>query len=150
MRYPCSPSPLTAIEAWVLLSSGCSPRAFRHTSQPQFHCGTPPPAAAPRTTTRSMIRLLAFQRFELRSFGPRTFRATNISKVDTSTRTIPVRERATPGGPPASNVKLTCRLLAGGARIHVDFHVNRYFDDLWGLPGHCSSPFQLGRNPPYQ
>ena len=33
-------------------------RAARQPSQPQFHCGTPPPAAAPRTTTRSMIRLL--------------------------------------------------------------------------------------------
>src|SRR5262245_48322411 len=29
--------------------------------QPQFHCGTPPPAAAPRMTTRSMIRLLEIE-----------------------------------------------------------------------------------------
>jgi hypothetical protein len=33
-------------------------RAARQILQPQFHCGTPPPAAAPRTTTRNMIRLL--------------------------------------------------------------------------------------------
>src|ERR1700743_3653311 len=33
-------------------------RAIRQTGQPQFHCGTPPPAAAPRTTTRSMTGLL--------------------------------------------------------------------------------------------
>src|SRR5438128_5334814 len=61
MRYQCAPSALTAIEAWVLRSSGCSVRAIRHTGHPQFHCGTPPPAAAPRTTTRSMIRLLENQ-----------------------------------------------------------------------------------------
>src|SRR3954447_26997935 len=63
-RNQCSPSALTAIEAWVLLSSGCPFRAVRHTGHPQFHCGTPPPAAAPRTTTRSMIRLL-----EIRTLG---------------------------------------------------------------------------------
>ncbi len=28
------------------------PRATRQISQLQFHCGTPPPAAAPSTTTR--------------------------------------------------------------------------------------------------
>jgi len=43
MRYQCSPSRLIAIEAWVLLSSGFSLRAFRQTGHPQFHCGTPPP-----------------------------------------------------------------------------------------------------------
>src|SRR3954447_21906141 len=58
MRNQCSLSRLTAIEAWVLLSSGFSLRAFLQTGHPQFHCGTPPPAAAPRTTTRSMVRLL--------------------------------------------------------------------------------------------
>jgi hypothetical protein len=31
-------------------------------------------------------------------------------------------------------------LLAGGARIHVDFHADRHFDDLWCLPGHFGSP----------
>jgi len=28
------------------------------------------------------------------------------------------------------------RLFAGGAGVHVDFHADRYFDDLGGLPGH--------------
>jgi hypothetical protein len=28
------------------------------------------------------------------------------------------------------------RLLAGGARIHVDFHADRHFDDFRGFPGH--------------
>jgi hypothetical protein len=40
------------------------------------------------------------------------------------------------------NVKQSDRLLAGGARIHVDFHADRHFDDLWGLPGHFGSPSQ--------
>jgi hypothetical protein len=30
------------------------------------------------------------------------------------------------------------RLLAGGARIHVDFHADRHFYDLWCLPGHLA------------
>jgi hypothetical protein len=30
------------------------------------------------------------------------------------------------------------RLLAGRARIHIDFHADRHFDDLWGLPGHLA------------
>ena len=55
-RYQCTPSRLNAIEACVLTSSGFSLRAFWQTGHPQFHCGTPPPAAAPRTTIRSMIR----------------------------------------------------------------------------------------------
>src|SRR6202012_5722261 len=76
-----------AMEACVLCNSGCSPRAVRHTSHPQFHCGTPPPAAAPRTTTRSMNRLLATQ-FEQRAMRcaqillrPDLCRA-DITKVD--------------------------------------------------------------------
>ena len=56
-RYQWLPSLENAIEACVLWSSGCASLAARHTSHPQFHCGTPPPAAAPRTTMRSMIRL---------------------------------------------------------------------------------------------
>jgi hypothetical protein len=32
------------------------------------------------------------------------------------------------------------RLFAGRAGVHVDFHANRHFDDLGGLPGHCRSP----------
>jgi hypothetical protein len=32
------------------------------------------------------------------------------------------------------------RLFAGRAGVHVDFHANRHFDDLGGLPGHFRSP----------
>jgi hypothetical protein len=28
------------------------------------------------------------------------------------------------------------RLFAGRAGVHIDFHADRHFDDLWGLPGH--------------
>jgi hypothetical protein len=34
----------------------------------------------------------------------------------------------------------SAELLAGGARIHVDFHADRHFDDLRGFPGHFGSP----------
>jgi hypothetical protein len=30
------------------------------------------------------------------------------------------------------------RLLAGGAHIHVDFHANRHFNDLWCFPSHLA------------
>jgi hypothetical protein len=33
-----------------------------------------------------------------------------------------------------------CRLLAGSAGIHVDFHADRHFDDLRCFPGHFGSP----------
>src|SRR3954464_6160836 len=46
-----------AIDAWVLRNAGPSSRAAVQIGQPQFHCGTPPPAAAPRTTTRNITRL---------------------------------------------------------------------------------------------
>jgi hypothetical protein len=35
---------------------------------------------------------------------------------------------------------LYCRLLAGSAGIHVDFHADRHFDDLRCFPGHLGSP----------
>jgi hypothetical protein len=35
---------------------------------------------------------------------------------------------------------LYCRLLAGSAGIHVDFHADRHFDDLRCFPGHFGSP----------
>jgi hypothetical protein len=38
------------------------------------------------------------------------------------------------------NVKLRRRLLAGGASVHIDFHADRHFDNLGGLPGHFGSP----------
>jgi hypothetical protein len=43
-----------------------------------------------------------------------------------------------------ADVKPTSRLLAGGAGIHVDFHTDGHFDDLWGLPGHFGSPCKRG------
>ena len=96
IRNQCSPSALIAIDAWVLWSSGCSLRAARQTGHPQFHCGTPPPAAAPRTTTRSMIRLLEILK-------------ARMSKADSKggrRRHDPRSGRITPGGPPASSMKL--------------------------------------------
>ncbi|MEY9133474.1 hypothetical protein ACVIWV_000640 [Bradyrhizobium diazoefficiens] len=42
--------------------------------------------------------------------------------------------------------KLTNRLLAGGAHIHVDFHAAGHFDDLRGFPGHLALHFrEFGR-----
>jgi hypothetical protein len=38
---------------------------------------------------------------------------------------------------------LYCRLLAGSAGIHVDFHADRHFDDLWCFPGHFGSPWVI-------
>jgi hypothetical protein len=46
-----------------------------------------------------------------------------------------------PSRPKSTHVKRKAtryRLLAGGARIHVDFHANRHFDDLRGFPGHLA------------
>jgi len=40
------------------------------------------------------------------------------------------------------------RLFAGRAGIHVDFHANRHFDDLWCFPGHSKSPSRAGRFSP--
>jgi hypothetical protein len=34
------------------------------------------------------------------------------------------------------------RLFAGGARIHVDFHADRHFDDLGCFPGHLALLFE--------
>jgi hypothetical protein len=48
------------------------------------------------------------------------------------------RERVTPQGPQVKTSSCRDRLLAGGARIHVDFHADRHFDDLWCLPGHLA------------
>ncbi len=39
----------------------------------------------------------------------------------------------------SQNVKLSHSLPAGGARIHIDFHADRHFHDLWGFPGHFGS-----------
>ena len=37
-------------------------------------------------------------------------------------------------------IELRCRLLAGGAHIHVDFHADRYFNDFRRFPGHLALP----------
>ena len=37
--------------------------------------------------------------------------------------------------------RIRCPLLAGGARIHVDFHADRHFDDFWCFPGHLALLF---------
>jgi hypothetical protein len=34
-----------------------------------------------------------------------------------------------------------CRLLAGSAHIHVDFHAYRHFEDFWCFPSHLPSLF---------
>ena len=48
------------------------------------------------------------------------------------------RELVRPGSPPTLDVKCRYRLLAGGARIHVDFHADRHFDDFRCFPGHLA------------
>ncbi len=46
------PSTVTASDDW--LARGISPaRASAQLRQPQFHCGSPPPAAAPSTMIRT-------------------------------------------------------------------------------------------------
>ena len=134
MRYQCAPSALTAIEAWVLRSSGFSLRAFRHTGHPQFHCGTPPPAAAPRTTTRSMIRLL-----ELPDLKTQT-KLTNATRWTPASDTVPLSGTCQARKSTCVRYEMRCRLLAGGAHIHVDFHSDRYFDDFRRFPGHLALP----------
>src|SRR5262245_13323490 len=103
------------MEACVLRNSGCSPRAIRHTGQPQFHCGTPPPAAAPRTTTRSMIRLLAIlgNLENERVDAPRYYEGGLRSARSPASRIA-----SRPESPPSLNVStFAFRLLAGGAHI---------------------------------
>src|SRR5215211_9526196 len=47
---------LTATDDWVRERQGREPsRAARHCGQAQFHCGKPPPAAAPSTRTHTPI-----------------------------------------------------------------------------------------------
>ena len=80
---------------------------------------------------RSMIRLLESQRFQ----------------VDTSPRSLPISGNF-PTSARRQTWRSTCsktrccdvRLLAGGARIHIDFHAARHFDDLRCFPGHFGSP----------
>src|SRR5215204_7359329 len=143
MRYQCAPSALTAIEAWVLRSSGRSLRAFRHTGHPQFHCGIPPPAAAPRTTTRSMIRLL-----ELPDLKTQT-ELQNVARWTPVPDTVPLSGTCQTRKSTCVGYEMRCRLLAGGAHIHVDFHADRYFDDFRRFPGHLPLPFDTGRTPPF-
>src|ERR1700731_1120670 len=114
MRNQCSPSALTAIEACVLRSSGCSPRAFRHTSQPQFHCGTPPPAAAPRTTTRSMIRLL-----EMQSEIPKLSDSKSFEGGHQHAHEPAIGIVVTPGGPPKSKREAVAPAYLRVAHIYM-------------------------------
>jgi hypothetical protein len=37
----------------------------------------------------------------------------------------------------AGHDELSVGLLARGAGVHIDFHADGNFDDLWSLPGHC-------------
>jgi hypothetical protein len=53
----------------------------------------------------------------------------------------------TSGPPPWKYEGLAFRLFASRAGVHVDFHANRHFDDLWSLPGHFRSPFEQHGNP---
>jgi hypothetical protein len=62
------------------------------------------------------------------------------TKVDSDTNMPPIRSMSRR----EVHLRLTesrgDRLLAGGARIHVNFHANRHFDDLRGFPGHFGAP----------
>lgn len=46
-----APSPTAMVEEYRRLTGGEPDRAAVHTGHPQFHCGTPPPAAEPRMRT---------------------------------------------------------------------------------------------------
>src|SRR3954453_9982739 len=131
MRNQCCPSALTAIEACVLCSSGRSPREALQIAQPQFHCGTPPPAAAPRTTTRNMDSSPGRPQFRAPiALAPNTKRHFGGG---TPTTAAPIKGRRYKEQ--STSVKcdtIATRLLAGCAGIHVDFHADRHFDDLGG------------------
>jgi hypothetical protein len=62
-------------------------------------------------------------------------------EVDTLHLHDPARDRATPEVHLVSR-EAVAALLAGGARIHVDFHADRHFDDLRGFPGHLAFLFE--------
>jgi hypothetical protein len=51
---------------------------------------------------------------------------------------FPVPEGISPAVHLRDEVKSRCRLLAGGAHIHVDFHAHRHFDDLRCFPSHLA------------
>jgi hypothetical protein len=51
-------------------------------------------------------------------------------------RTLPLRNVARLGSPPALKRIYRSRLLAGSARVHIDFHADRHFDDFRCFPGH--------------
>src|SRR5215467_5863285 len=58
-RNHCSPSALTAADAWVRArSDACPARTPTQFAQPQFHCGEPPPAAEPSTRRCKLARFL--------------------------------------------------------------------------------------------
>ena len=145
IRYQCTPSTLTAIEAWVLRSSGCSLRAFRHTAHPQFHCGIPPPAAAPRTTTRSMTVSWRFSLKHKLNYKRLTRASTtNAARWTPASDTFPLSGTCPTRKSTCVRYEMRYRLLAGGAHIHVDFHADRNFDDFWCFPGHSDLPLIPG------
>src|SRR5690606_22915111 len=51
-RHHCWSSAVTATQSWVRGATPVPRRAASQFSHPQFHCGTPPPAALPRTIAR--------------------------------------------------------------------------------------------------
>ena len=52
-----NPSALTASEAWLRGRAATSPaRERRHPAPAEFHCGKPPPAPAPRTIARNIVK----------------------------------------------------------------------------------------------
>src|SRR6185436_9840191 len=98
----------------------------------------PPPAAAPRTTTRSMIRLL-----ELPDLKTQT-ELTNATRWTPASDTVPLSGTCQARKSTCVRCEMRCRLLAGGAHIHVDFHADRYFDDFRRFPGHLALPLLPG------
>jgi hypothetical protein len=72
------------------------------------------------------------------------------SKVDAGMTDAPERDASPRQSTLVQKVAMCCRLLAGGASIHIDFHADRHFDDLRCFPGHFGSPSgETGRTPPF-
>jgi hypothetical protein len=94
----------------------------------------PPPAAAPRTTTRSMIRLL-----ELPDLKTQT-ELQNAARRTPAPDTVPLSGTCQTRKSTCVRDEMRYRLLAGGTHIHVDFHADRYFDDFRRLPSHLALP----------
>ena len=122
----------------MLCSSGCSLRAVRHTGHPQFHCGTPPPAAAPRTTTRSMIRLLENSEPEVLEQTPRGGHRRKTQLRD--------RERVRPGGPPALDVETIAAAYLRAAHAYMLISMPTGTSTIFGAFRPFGSPFRYRTN----